>query len=49
MKEGCVWNGLTDQLPELEEMGRKGVLEFALYHSHDTKPVRRRVRFPKPR
>jgi len=48
LKEGSMWTGLTEQLPELEEMGRKGDLEFALYHSHDKRPIRCRVRFPDP-
>ncbi len=44
LKAGGIWRGLTEQTPELEDWARKGILYFDLYHSHRTKPVRRRVR-----
>jgi hypothetical protein len=44
LEPGNVWRGLAEQTPELERMGREGLLYFELYHSHHTKPLRRRVR-----
>jgi len=44
LKVGGIWRGMTEQTPEIEEWSRKGILYFDLYHSHRTKPVRRRVR-----
>jgi|HubBroStandDraft_2_1064218.scaffolds.fasta_scaffold11147_4 hypothetical protein len=49
LKPGTMWSGMTEQTRVIEEWGSTGVLYFDLHHSHDTKPVRRRVRFPKPR
>jgi len=48
LKPGGVWSGLTAQEPELVEWGTKGALYCDLYHSHHTKPVRKRVRFARP-
>jgi hypothetical protein len=45
LKPGGVWRGLTPQEPELMDWGTKGALYFYLYHSHRTRPVRKRVRF----
>jgi hypothetical protein len=46
LKPGSVWGGLTVQEPELVKWGTEGALYFNLYHSHRSKPVRKRVRFP---
>ena len=43
LKPGGVWRGLTAQEPQLEIWARNGVLYFDLYHSHDVKPIRRRL------
>ncbi len=43
LKPGAVWRGLTEQVPQIEEWARKGILYFDLYHSHSEKPIRRRV------
>jgi hypothetical protein len=45
LKPGGVWSGLTPQEPELVEWGTKGALYCDFYHSHRTKPVRKRIRF----
>ncbi len=45
LKPGGVWRGLTPQEPQLVDWGLKGALYFDLYHSHRTKPMRKRVRF----
>jgi hypothetical protein len=45
LEPGNVWLGLAEQTPELEKLGREGLLYFELYHSHHSKPVRKRVRF----
>jgi hypothetical protein len=49
LKPGGVWSGLVAQDPELVEWGTKGALYCDLYHSHRTKPVRKRMRFPHTR
>lgn len=45
LEPGSVWQGLTEQTPKLEKLGREGLLYFELYHSHNAKPVRQRVSF----
>jgi hypothetical protein len=45
LKPGAVWSGLTAQEPQLVNWGTEGALYFDLYHSHRSKPVRKRVRF----
>ena len=43
LKPGGVWRGLTAQEPQLELWATNGVLYFDLYHSHNVKPMRKRV------
>jgi hypothetical protein len=43
LKAGGVWRGLTAQESQLEMWARNGVLYFDLYHSHNVKPIRKRV------
>jgi hypothetical protein len=43
LKPGGVWRGLTTQDPQLEQWARSGFLYLDLYHSHNVKPIRRRV------
>jgi hypothetical protein len=45
LKPGGVWSALTEQEPELQDWGTRGILYFDLYHSHHIRPVRKRVRF----
>lgn len=42
---GNVWQGLSEQTPELVAWGTKGAVYFGLHHSHRTKPKWKRVRF----
>jgi hypothetical protein len=44
LNPGGVWSGMPGQA-QFTEWGTKGVWYFDLYHSHSTKPLRRRVRF----
>jgi hypothetical protein len=43
LKPGGVWRGLTAQDAQLEMWVRNGVLYFDHYHSHNVKPIRKRV------
>jgi hypothetical protein len=49
LKPGAVWRGLTPQDPQLEQWAKQGALYFDLYHSHRTKPIRRRLSLNLPR
>lgn len=44
LKAGNMWRGMTAQTPELESWAKKGVVYFDVYHSHQRKPIRTRVR-----
>ena len=43
LKPGVVWMGIAIQDPQIEEWATTGILDMMLYHSHDQKPLRRRV------
>ncbi len=47
LKPGTEWRGLAIQDPEVEDMAQTGVLDLLVYHSHSTKPLRRRVIIPR--
>ena len=49
LKPGSIWSGLTEQERLVEEWGSTSNRYFNLHHSHDSKPIRRRVKIPKPR
>lgn len=44
LKPGCIWEGLTLQEPEIVNWAKMGACYFVLYHSHQPKPVRTRLR-----
>ena len=43
LKPGAIWSGIAIQDPEIEHWATNGILYMMLYHSHDSKPMRRRV------
>jgi hypothetical protein len=43
LKQGNLWNAIVVQTSDLVDMARSGHLICELYHSHQEKPVRRRV------
>jgi hypothetical protein len=43
LKPGVVWMGVAVQDLQVEEWATTGILDMMLYHSHDQKPLRRRV------
>jgi hypothetical protein len=43
LKQGTMWTGISIQDEEIENMARNGYLICALYHSHNEKPIKRRL------
>jgi hypothetical protein len=43
LKPGAVWMGIAIQDPQIEEWATTGILDMMLYHSHNQKPLRRRI------
>ena len=46
LKQGNLWTGLAIQDKDVETMARDGLLYCVLYHTHNEKPVYRRLRIP---
>lgn len=46
LKSGNVWSGTCEQDAEVENMAKNGQLYCVLYHSHQSKPIKRRVLIP---
>jgi hypothetical protein len=43
LKPGTVWMGICIQDSQVEKWATTGILDILLYHSHNSKPIRRRV------
>lgn len=46
LKPGVEWTGMIDQNSELETLARNGWLYATIYHSHEERPMRIRIRLP---
>ncbi|MES2207284.1 MAG: hypothetical protein V4525_10905 [Pseudomonadota bacterium] len=43
LKQGAVWSAIGEQTEDIVQMANSGILVCELYHSHRTKPEKRRI------